>query len=284
MNYIVDIIKSLFPDSQTALFFIVLSLITLWMYKQIRTSVVESEKNNMAKTDKAIEAYSELDAEIRKALKNKSELTLIDVKVTKASPYMPFDILDKLQEWVDNSGQEVDYEELKTIQNKLRGEIRRLKQTQFDPVTYKSSGGLTEFIHVYFKTKLSSFVEPLFHTGVGIFILMILILFLSVFATTKELTEQVLLISLLIALIVSILVLDIIISEVLLKSRFVHSKLNWIALVSFLLVILFLLFLGPWFRGILMIVSTFAYAFYATTYSIKNIGKNKKTAQNDELV
>lgn len=280
MNYIADLINSIFPDPQTALFFIVVSLFGYWIYKQIRASIVENEKSIIIKTEKAIEAYLELDFEIRKVLKDRSGL-LKDSKVTIAAPYLSYDILKEVQVWIDTPEQEINYEDLKKIQINLRSEFKRLKLTQLDSVTYKNNGGLTEFIHVYFKTKLSSFIEPLFHTAVILFTIMAVILFMSAFVETTELTERVLILSLLVGLVVFIVVLDLIISEVLFQKRFVHSPLNWIFLVVFFMLNLILVFLGPWFRGIFMIISTITYAYYASTYSIIDIGKNKKKLEQD---
>jgi hypothetical protein len=275
MNYVVDLIKMLFPDTLAALFFIVLTLVTLWLYKQIKMRIIDNEKNTVIKVDKAIEAYAELDYEVRRFLKDKSDISLIDTKLIKAGQYLPTIILDSLQDWIDNFEKNADFERLVKLQKEIREEIRRLKLTQLDPVTYRSNGGLTEFITVYYKTKLSSIVEPMFHTVVGIFILMILLLFGSAFASTHEITKQILLISMLIAMMVFILVLDIVISEVVAKGRFVHSFLNWAVLVAFIFSNVVFVFVGPWFRGILMIVITFAYAFFAITFSIKLLGKNK---------
>lgn len=276
MNYIIDLINLIFPDTQTAIFLIVLTLITLWLYKQLQARISDNEKNTIVKTDKAIEAYAELDSEIRRFLKNKSDISALDAKLIKSSPYLPTAIFIDLQELVDKFEAEVNIEHLTKLQKEIREEIRRLKHAQVDSITYKSNGGLTEFTRVYYKTKLSLIVEPIVHTGVGIILLMILLLIASVFATAQEITDKVLLISLFTAMIVFILVLDIIVTEILAKGRFVHSIINWIVLGTFIILSSILVFVGPWFRGILMIVIIFSYAFYARTFSIKNLGKNRK--------
>ncbi|MDQ6422019.1 hypothetical protein RB620_21550 [Paenibacillus sp. LHD-117] len=280
MNYIIDLIKTIFPDTQTAIFFIILTLITLWLYKQLQTRISENEKNTIVKTDKAVEVYAELDSEIRRFLKNKSDdISSLDAKLIKSSPHLPTAILVDFQEWVDKFEEDTNIEQLTKLQREIREEIRRLKHSQVDSITYKSNRGLTEFIRVYYKTKLSSIVEPIFHTGVGIFILMIMLLIASVFATAQEITDKVLLISLFAAMIVSILILDIIVIEIIAKGRFVHTIKNWLIFVAFIILSIILVFVGPWFRGILLIVITFAYAFYASTFSIKNLGKNKKSTE-----
>lgn len=276
MNYIIDLIKLMFPNPYTAIFLIILTVITLWLYKHLQTRITGNEKNSIAKTDKAIEAYTELDFEIRRFLKDRSDISVVEAKVIKASPYLPITILVNFQGWVEKFEWDANIIQLTKLQNEIREEIKRLKLTQVDPITYKSSGGLAEFIRVYYKTKLYLIVEPIFHTVVGIFILMILLLSIPMFSTAEEITDKVLLISLFAASILFILVLDIIVTEILAKSRFVHSAENWIVFGTFIILSSILVFVGPWFRGILIIVIIFAYAFYVKTFSIKNFGKNRK--------
>ncbi|WP_289356732.1 hypothetical protein [Paenibacillus sp. S-12] len=276
MNYIIDLIKLMFPNTETAIFLIILTVITLWLYKHLQTRITGNEKNSIAKTDKAIEAYTELDFEIRRFLNNRSDISVVEAKVIKASPYLPVTILVDLQGWVGKFEWDANIIQLTKLQNEIREEIKRLKLTQVDPITYKSNGGLAEFIRVYYKTKLYLIVEPIIHTVVGIFILMILLLIIPMFATAQEITDKVLLISLFAASILFILVIDIIVTEILAKSRFVHSAENWIVFGAFIILSSILIFVGPWFRGILIIVIIFAYAFYVKTFSIKNMGGNRK--------
>lgn len=274
MQHTIDLINIIFPDPKTALFFIVITLITLWLYKQFQTRIIESEKNRIVKTDKAIEVYTELDFEIKRFLKDKSDISIVYTKIIKASVYLPGTILNDLQEWIELFEQEADIEQLVKMQKVIREEIRRLKLTQLDPVTYKGNSGLTELIKLYYKTKLYSIVEPIFHTGVSIFILVLMLLYAFIYTNVQEFTEKVLLTSLLVAMLIFILILDILVTEVLVKGRFVHSLWNWILFGTFIIVNIILVFVGPWFRGILMIVVSIAYAFYATIFSINKFRKN----------
>lgn len=273
MEYLISFINTIFPDTQTALVFILISLITLWMYKELRTNIVENGKNNVKKLENAIEIYSELDSQIRKILKEMSENSSLDIQLNKAAPYLPYDLFHKLQQWEDTPG---EFESLKELQEELRNEFRRIKQLQLDPVSYKYNGGIIEFLFSYIKRKFSSLIEPLFLTLIGVYILIFFVFILMSFTIIEEFFNKILLLSLLVAVIVFIVVIDMILSEVLLKSRFVHSILNWITFISFFTLNSFLFFIGPWYRGLIIIVVTFAYAFYATTFSIKNIGRNKK--------
>lgn len=269
MSYLAELIKSIFPDPQTALFLIVLSLIAMWMYKQFRTNILESQKNLVIKTEKAIDIYSDLDVEIKKTLREHLELSLLETKISKSKAYLPYELMNEFDVWIESDDGEEKYNALKVLRSKLREEILRLKRTQNDPISYQNNnGGITEFIEIYIRTKLSSFIEPLFHTGITLFISLTAFVLITVVATTEDWTQKVLLVSILVAIILFILILDIIVTMIMMKKRFKHSKTNWILFGLFIVAFLVLLFYGPWFRGIILIALIFIYAFYASRKSI----------------
>ncbi|CAN7766555.1 hypothetical protein LJR153_007284 [Paenibacillus sp. LjRoot153] len=270
MNYLFDLIKTIFPDPQSALLIIVLTVVGISMYRQLRTTVLESQKNLIIKTEKAIEVYSELEIEMKRIIRERLEISPLEMKISKAKVFIPYELLKEFDEWFDSDDVEEKYESLKALRKKLKEEILRLKRTQYDPITYQNNGGITEYIGVYFKTKLSSLVEPLVHTGIILFVSLTVFLIFSVLNTTHYWKEKVLIISVLVAFVLFIMILDIIVSEIMMKKRFKNSTVNWSIFGLFLITTFLLIFIGPWFRGILLVLLIFVYAFFASRYSIEN--------------
>jgi len=214
-SFVVTVIKTLFPNSQLAMFYILLSLVAIWLYKQFRTFLIESHKNNTIKTDKAIEVYSELEVTIRKVLRDKLEPSSIDGGITKASSYLPFELLNEYYYWLEFEGEMsgAKFESLKLLHQKVKDEILKLKKTQLDSITYRNNGGMMEFVEVYYKTKLVSLFEPLLHTAINLLILLLTIIVVGTIAVTHEWTQKVFLISILVSGMFFLLVFDLILSE-----------------------------------------------------------------------
>ncbi|WP_442602367.1 hypothetical protein [Paenibacillus sp. KN14-4R] len=268
MNDIISLIKSLFPDTLTATIYILLSLAFVWLYKQFRTYIVEYQKNTITKTEKAIEVYSEFEAVIRKTLKERLDLTLIDQSITKVSSYLPCELLNEFDQLMECEDEEAKYDQLKKLGKKVRDEKMRLKHTQFDSVTYRTNGGFTDLIKVYYKTKLSTFIEPLIHTLINLFLLLMSILMTGLIAYSNDWTQKVFIVSILIAAMLFFLLIDIIFYEVLLKKRFIHTIVNWLIFGLFIVGSFFVIFLGQWYSGIIIIIGIFSYATYVAKCSI----------------
>ncbi|MNW60475.1 hypothetical protein D3C74_384650 [compost metagenome] len=157
------------------------------------------------------------------------------------------------------------------MHQKVKDEVLKLKRTQYDSVTYRNNGGMMEFIEVYYKTKLVSLFEPLFHTAINLLILLITVLIVGTIAVTDEWTQKVFLISILISGMFFLLVLDLILSEVLLKKRFKHSSKNWIIFGLFIILPILLALWGQWYIGIIILVIIIGYAYYAAKFSIRTV-------------
>ncbi|MUG71945.1 hypothetical protein [Paenibacillus validus] len=270
MNYVVEFIKSIFPDTSTAFFVIALTLFSLWMYKEMRSSFVEGVKNNAQRADKAIDCYAELELEILKLLNEKSDHFAVAEKVSKASSLMPYALLKKCNGWKDESDTEKQNEILKEIHKELRNEILSLKLKQSDPITYKTDDTFVDFIAVYVKTKLAPIGLPFLHTFINLCIIFFIFLYGNIVINESLMSQKVLYISLIFVGILYFLLLNIIISLVLFKGRFKHSILNWVLFSVFIILPILLFFVGPWYRGIISIVFLFAYAFYMSKYSIRS--------------
>ncbi|MEK3674580.1 hypothetical protein [Paenibacillus sp. FSL R10-2771] len=94
-SFLVSAIKAFFQNSPLAMFYIVLSLVAIWMYKQFRAYLIENQKSTIGKTEKAIEVYSELEVTIRKILQGNIISTSLDECITKSSSYLPYELLKK---------------------------------------------------------------------------------------------------------------------------------------------------------------------------------------------
>lgn len=183
------------------MFYILISLVSIWMYKQFRAYLIENQKSTIGKTEKAIEVYSELEVTIRKILRENIVSTSLDECITKSSSYLPYELLKDYYYWVETE-EEVEGDrirKLKELHQKVKDEVLKLKRTQYDSVTYRNNGGMMEFIEVYYKTKLVSLFEPLFHTAINLLILLITVLVVGTIAVTDEWTQKVFLISILIS-------------------------------------------------------------------------------------
>jgi hypothetical protein len=275
-NFAVTVINTFLPHSELAMFYILLTLFSIWLYKQFRTYLIENIKNTTIKTDKAIEVYCELEITIRRMLQEKAGGSSIDGIITKASSFLPIDLLKEYYNWTSYlEGDEGKFKSLKLLHQKIRDELLKLKKAQLDSVTYKNNGGMIDYIEVYYKTKLASVVEPLFHTAVSLLVLLITIVIFEIISVTHEWTQKIFLISTLITVVCFLLVIDLIFSEIILKKRFKHSTKNWVIFGLYIIIPVPLVFWRQWYVGIIMLSCIFAYAFYVNRYSIQNVGRNR---------
>ncbi|MCF7753166.1 hypothetical protein KQ941_01835 [Paenibacillus xylanexedens] len=267
-NLVITVINTLFSNSPSTIFYILIALLAFWLYKQFRTYLIDNQKSNATKTEKAIEVYSELELTIRKVMQKKLSLESIDDVITKSSTYLPRELLEKYFELVE-AEEEVIEDKLKVLKEKVKKEILDLKKTQFDPITYRNSGSVMEFVEMYYKTKLISLFEPFFHTVINMVIIFLTFVLVVNIAITDDWTKQIFLISLFFSGLFFLIVIDLILSEILLKNRFKHTISNWLALCLFISIPILLTIWGPWYIGIINLVLIFAYAYYAATCSIK---------------
>ncbi len=275
-NFAVTVIKTFFPNSELAMFYILLTLLSIWLYKQFRTYLIENLKNTTIKTDKAIEVYCELEITIRKVLEEKAEGSTIDGIITKASSFLPVDLLKEYYNWTIIMEEDNEkFESLKLFHQKVKDELFKLKKTQLDAVTYKNNGGMMEYIEVYYKTKLTSVVEPVFHTAVNLLLLLITIFFIGTISVTHEWTQKILLISVLFSGVCFLLVFDLMLSEVIFKKRFKNSTRNWTVFGLFIVMPVPLVIWGQWYVGVIMLALIIAYALFVNKYGIQNVRRNR---------
>lgn len=265
--------KSISPDPVIGVSIIVLLLFTIWMYKEVRIIFVENNKNDILKINKALEMYSELDFELsryKRVGKVAENYIQLEEKITRIISVIPLGIFMKINSWTDSgSGPKSDL--LKEIHKDIRGEIERLKLLQSDVVTYKEPEGLTGLMGNYYKTKLAPFIIPLFFTiGNLVFLFFLIGLVAIILSNQNTLSFKILSISMVFSLIIYTLIIDLIVSLVIIKKRFIHSVLNWSLFAVFLIFpISFSLIPDVWYKWLIVIIISISYAYYAARYSTR---------------
>lgn len=262
MNYVIDFIKSIFPNTTIAFFLIALAILTFWMYKELRTSYFETIKNNQQRIEKAIDLYSDLELELYKFLNEKSDFYNVTEKISKASSIMTYEILLKCNQCKLEVNIEKRTENLNNLYDLIKKEIVSLKLIQIDSVTFKSDDTVFDFAENYVKTKIAPFIIPLFQTVLNMLFLLIIIFFTSIVLNESSSTFRILYISVIFAVMIYIMLINIIVSAIIMKKRFKNSIFNWFLFSLFAIVPPVLFFVGPWYRGILTIILMFLYAFY----------------------
>lgn len=269
MSYVVELIKNIFPNTTIAFFYITLAVLTFWMYKEMRNGHIENNKNSQQRTDKAIDLYADLELEIYKFFNDKSDFFSIAEKMAKASSLMPYELLKKCNKCKEESDIDNRNELLKNFHELLKQEIISLKFRQNDPVTFKSEDNVIDYIENYVKTKIAPFLIPLGQTILNIIFLLVIVFFTILVINEPLTTHKILYVSVIIAAIVYATLVNILIGAVIMKGRFKHSTINWLLFSLFVVVPIIFIFIGPWYRGVILIVLLFAYGFYAAKRSIR---------------
>src|SRR5690606_13367588 len=83
------------PDTKSALIYLILTFLTLWMYKELRKNYMESRREKLLRFEKAIECFSDVELEIYKFISEKSDFYAIAEKVSRASSLMPYNLIMK---------------------------------------------------------------------------------------------------------------------------------------------------------------------------------------------
>ncbi|TDL53795.1 hypothetical protein E2R60_12140 [Paenibacillus dendritiformis] len=271
MSYVIDFIKSIFPDSSSAAIAIIFIILVFWMYKELRNNYLENSKTNQQRIDKALDIYSELELEIFKYFSERADLFSVTEKMSKASSLLPYDLLKKCITFKETTEEALKDELLLEFHNEVKNEIYRLKLKQIDSVTYRSDKNIMSGIDFYVKTKIAPFGIPLVYTYFNFVILLLLILLTALLVSVPTIKQQVLIFSLFFSAVSYTMVFYLIIGEGFVKRRFKNSIENWILFVAFVIGLpLIVLFTGFWFRGIIVLIIILVYGFYAGQKCMKD--------------
>lgn len=217
----------------------VLIVIGAWIYKEVRNSLIEVDKQNTERIDKALLAYGELESALIRYKKD-SETDYIQI-LTKAYPFFHKDLIKMAYLLKD----EIREESIGKFLIALKDEIMRLKNLQNDSVSTQPSeyfiGELSFFLN---KTKFSSFIQPIIFLIIAFIILGLFSVFVLQFDRT-DIYGRIQLFSIL-AIGVTNTILFITFIEALISKQFRHSLKNWLLVFGFIL-----------FPGILCLVTRF---------------------------
>lgn len=262
MNYVIDFIKTIFPNPIKASIVICLTVLIIWIYKELRNNYLENNKLYQQRIEKALDYYSELELEIYKYLKGENDFFVVIEKMSKGYSLMHYGLLRQCNKIKDLNDEIQKKDLLEKIQKEVRNEIKKLKFDQTDPVILKREKDFMTIILNYIKTKIFPFVIPWIHTVYNLFFLLIvLIIFFAVVSGSSE-TEQILNASLIFVVGAYLIFFYTYISEGFLKKRFKHSILNWTLFLLFIILPPIFCFIGPWYRGIVLTVLMFAHGYY----------------------
>lgn len=129
----------------------------IWCYREIRNTLMDVEKFNSEKIDKALSVYGEIKAQMYIYEKQKLNKALLIKELALGYPFFPIDYINMIIRW------ETDDEEQSTSQliSELNEEILRLKFLQKDQISYKPDGFVISILETFFiKIKINTFIIP----------------------------------------------------------------------------------------------------------------------------
>jgi hypothetical protein len=149
MNMLDTLIKAI-QNNQTETFLIAgIAVVIIWLYKEIKNNYIETEKNNIERTNKALEIYAELQIELCNYIDNRSSDALLENKLAKAYSYLPESLLTRLIDWKIWKKQD----DARIILEELGKEILRIKHIQKDAVSYKPDDSIDSMSYFLYSIK-----------------------------------------------------------------------------------------------------------------------------------
>lgn len=215
------LLKGLQADQLGNLILAGIILMVIWIYREVRNSLIEVEKLNTERLDKALIIYGELKVSLLSFKKN--DTIQIGQKFANSYPFFNRELLKKaicLEK--DLSDQGIDDFILV-----LESEVLRLKSLQSDPISRKPSGYFFDEIEYFLsKTKFSSFFQPILF----LFMAFIIVAVISTFTLKYEKSDVYGKIQLffLFADTISHFVFIATFIELLIDCRFKHTLYNWL--------------------------------------------------------
>ena len=202
---------------------IVLIIIGVWIFKEVREGLIEVDKQNSDRIDKALLIYGELEAQL---LRYRNDNTTDFAQIMASSyPYFEKKLIKKAYILKENP----NLENIDSFLNHLKDEIIRLKSLQIDPVSVRPSGYfIGEIIGFLNKTKFDSFIQPILFVVFAFMLLGLLSAFVIAFENT-DIYGIISLISLLITYFFDFLIFANLV-DALFNKRFNHSLKNWLAI------------------------------------------------------
>jgi len=142
----------------------------IWFYREIRNTLMDVEKSNSEKADKALCVYGELKAQMYIYENEKLSKSSLIKELAIGYPFLPIDYINKIIKWEANDAEH----STSHLISELNEEILRIKVLQKDQISYKPDGFILSLLENFFiKIKMSTFIIPFMFIMIAIPILFI---------------------------------------------------------------------------------------------------------------
>lgn len=246
----------------TVLFYIILFVISVWLFKEFRKNKIESDNINFQRMDTALGLYGKAINSINKYKNQSINLELLMDDLVLLYPYAPRKIIEYINT-LKSEDKNVD-----KINEEIKKEVLRLKKLQYDSISNNDSDEIINSLDYYYKKNFESFIMPLLNTIVAITCILLFLEYVCIFGTKTSTINKIMVISLLFILPIYIITV-MATCEIIDKKKFEISITN-IVLVIILIALMPILFLPwKWFSGTIFI----AYTLFYIAFGFKRITK-----------
>lgn len=221
-NFVVNTIKQ---GNYTLLFYMLLILLFMWLYKEFKNHLNELTKSNKGKIEKAIEIYSQILFTIINIENGKNDSSKLDEYLPKAYALLPKNILKKIYKWKNN-----EQINLLEIKEELNYEIMRLKYKQNSITTFNNEESIIQSMLYSLENIINSFIYPLFYAFSFIVIILLFIFFMLTINTIETTYDKIIFIIVMVNIPFKLLLLMIIL-DFTLKKQYVHNIINYLSII-----------------------------------------------------
>lgn len=176
----------------------------IWFYREIRNTLIDVEKSNSEKVDKALSVYGGLKAQMYIYENENLNKALLIKELAIGYPFLPIDYINKIIKWEANEAEQSTSQ----LISELNEEILRIKVLQKDQICYKPDGFIISLLENFFiKIKISTFIIPFMFIMIAIPILSIFGLSIQS-VSGKPSIDQFEMFARLITILINILIID----------------------------------------------------------------------------
>lgn len=258
-----SIIELLENSSAEYIVWSAVAIFAIWLFKESRNRYLEVIKMNHERIINALEIYADIYLILQEdTINDNAYYVRVSKKLALEYPYYTRMLLDKVMNWQKDKN-DTDFNSIKEFLGK---EIKYLKSLQNDDISAGVPGNLfIDSIYYFFRrSNISSFITPALYTFVFLILIFLLVLFGFVINEVDG-KRQALYCSTVLAFfflfLTSTTTIELIFSK---KLRFDIRK--WSLFIAYLFITIVLLFIGPWYRGIVNIVIIFGYMYIFGKY------------------
>ncbi|MGI1659677.1 MAG: hypothetical protein ACRKFN_11910 [Desulfitobacterium sp.] len=202
----------------------VLIVICAWLYKEIRTSLMEADKYDAERINKALQVYAKLESTIIKCKLSFSE-NFYD-NLADAYPFIHKELLRQAY----NLKKNFNSADADKFLAKLEEEIFRLKNLQTDLTSNERHEYFVNEVDFFIKkTKMKSFILPLIFILIALTVVIFYIVFLYEFEKANIFGK--LNLGAGASYLLSIMFILSLLVDVFINFKFIHTRNNWIKLV-----------------------------------------------------